>query len=145
MNWRTKARTVVWAIFTLAVVIGCKPGYVRHTEEFATQVKSVVNPDDLQTWATNVIAKTRIVGQVPVVYLKASDVPAFIRAIYKDEDSQPDVEVMGGSGDSFVEICYGSGLGHWGLLVGSPTFEQKSIEAFYIVQWKPGIYFWNGP
>ena len=145
MNWRTKARILVLAVFILTLGVGCKPGYVRHTEQFAAQVKSAVNPDELQAWATNIIAKTRIVDQSPVVYLKAEDVPAFVRAVYKNEDSLPDVEVINSNGDSWVEICYGSGLGHWGLFVGSPTLEQKSTEAFYILPWKPRIYFWNGP
>jgi hypothetical protein len=143
MNRPRKLRTTVCVIFVLAVAVGCEPGYVKKTERFATRVKSVVNPDELQAWATNLIAGTTIADRRTPVDIKDADVPKFVRAIY--EDSPPDVEVVGGDSDSYVEIWFGSGFGHWGLYVGNPSLVLQTSETHYIVKWKPGIYFWSGP
>ena len=131
-----------------AFVAGCGSGYVKRTEQFATRVKGVVNPDELQAWATNLIARTTIVDPKTPVEVSEADVPGFIRAIYNENPEEVDVfgETKGaGNADAYVQITYGSGFGHWGLYVGFPTLQEKSDANFYVVQWKPGIYFWDGP
>lgn len=137
--------TKLWLILAMiaVVVVGCSPGYVKQTEEFAARVKGVVNPEDLQTWATNLIAMTPTGNRKTLVDVKETDVPPYVRAIYKE--SPPDVYIARGGDNPYVLICYGSGFGHWGLYVGDPTLRQESNERFYVVSWKPGIYFWNGP
>ena len=143
MNCRTATRTAVSAVCILAVVFGCEPGYVKKTEQFATRVRGKVNPDELQAWATNLLAKTTVVDRGAPVDVKEADVPKFVRSICTDS---PDVDVVvGRDGDKYVEIWYGSGFGHWGLYVGNPSLVLESSEKHYIVQWKPGIYFWSGP
>jgi len=125
----------------LVLIVGCGQGYVEQTDKFAAQVKSSVNPDELQSWATNLIAKTPVSSPGGV---EEKDVPNYVRAIYKD-DPPEFVEIQHGDGGSYVQIAYGSGFGHWGLYVGFTNLEMKSDENFYVVQWKPGIFFWNGP
>lgn len=135
----------LWIVFAVLVafVAGCGQGYVKRTEQFSERVKSVVNPDELQAWATNLIANTPITDRKTPVYLKEVDIPKYIRAIYNEYPE--DVEVVGSDAGTYVVVCYGSGNGHWGLYVGSPTLHQESDANFYVVPWKPGIYFWSGP
>ncbi len=132
-----------WMIFVpiLALVAGCGQGYVKQTEKFAAQVKSVVNPDELQSWATNLIAKTSVTNAS--VEVKREEIPSFVRRI--DKDDPPEfVEVVAGDEGPYVLIAYGGGFGHWGLHVGYPSLVEKGDQNTYVVQWKPGIYFWNG-
>jgi hypothetical protein len=124
----------------LTLVAGCGSGHVR---QFAAQVKSVVNPDELQSWATNLIAKTSVTNGSSVD-VRQEDIPSFVRGIYKD-DPPEFVEVVTGDGGPCVLVAYGGGFGHWGLHVGYPSLVEKSDQNFYVAQWKPGIYFWNGP
>ncbi len=128
---------------TVALAVGCGQGYIKQTEQFAAQVKSVVNPDELQAWATNLIAKSSVTngGSADV---KQEDIPSYVRGIYTN-DPPEFVEVITSDAGSYVLVAYGGGFGHWGLYVGYPTLVEKSSQNFYVVQWKPGIYFWNGP
>lgn len=131
-------------VVLVAFLAGCGQGYIERTEQFSKRVKSVVNPNELQAWATNLIAKTPSGGQTGMVNVKAPDIPAGVLAIYKD-DPPPDLYVSSGEGGPYVIICYGSGLGHWGLYVGDKSLKQESSEQIYVVTWQPGIYFWDGP
>ncbi len=127
----------------MAVGAGCEPGYVKDTAKFAGRVKSVVNPDELQAWATNLILKTTITASAPVG-VKQADIPKALRELYK---YPPDADVIrpAESTTAYVEIWYGSGFGHWGLYIGDSTLVMSSSQTHYIVPWKPGIYFWSGP
>lgn len=127
----------------VAFVAGCGSGYVKRTDKFANRVKGVVNSDELQAWATNLIANTPNVGAKTIVNVKREDIPNYIQAIYGEYPEG--VEVQSSESGPCVVICYGSGFGHWGLYVGPPSFHEESDNNFYVVQWKPGIYFWDGP
>jgi hypothetical protein len=84
---------MLFALWVALVIVGCKPGYVEHTARFANQVKNVVDPGELQTWATNLLA-ARSTGKTTIT---AEEIPQFIRAI--DKKQIPDVE-FSRSGDS---------------------------------------------
>jgi hypothetical protein len=139
----TRVALIFVLTLVLACLVGCEPGYIRHTEKFAAQVKSVVNPDELQAWATNLIAETPALELHERRYLEQAEIPDYIRAI--DKDQIPDVEIVNWGDAVIVQIWFGGGFGHWGLYVASPEWTRKSSETHYIVEWKPGIYFWNGP
>src|SRR5664279_6577704 len=107
MNSHTRMKTVVWVMFILALAVGFKPGYVKDLEQFATQVKSGVNPDELQSWATNLISKTmsdpyrkEIIRNTFEV--DRADVPTYVRTIYKDDPPEW-VLVDYGDIDRYVE------------------------------------------
>ena len=127
----------------MAVGAGCELGYVKDTAKFAGRVKSVANPDELQAWATNLIAKTEITASTPLA-VKQADIPKALRGLY---EYPPDADIVGpvGSTASYVEIWYGSGSGHLGLYIGDSTLAMTSSKTHYIVPWKPGVYFWSGP
>jgi len=46
------------AAVIVAVAVCCASENVEQTEKFATQFKSAVNANELQAWATNLVAKT---------------------------------------------------------------------------------------
>ncbi len=121
----------------MGLLFGCKPGYVKITEEFATTVKSTVNPEELQSWATNVLSTTS--GDADI-----TNVPSFIVSIYKDDRPEWAV-IQHNNNGRYVEIVYGSGFGHWGLDVGYTNLNMKSDDRSYVLPWKPGIYFWSSP
>jgi len=137
---RTRMRTH-WV--SLAVISALFAGCGRDSEEFAVRVKGVVNPAELQSWATNLIAKTPVTNGASVA-VKKDDIPNFVRGIYKDIPPEF-VDVIAGDKGSYVQVAYGGGFGHWGLYIGYPTLVEKGDENFHVVSWKPGIYFWNGP
>jgi hypothetical protein len=143
MNWCKRLKTAAWTALVLAVGAGCEPGYVKSTTQFAARVKSVVSPEELQAWATNLIAKTTIPASAPVE-VKQADIPNALRGLY---EYPPDADIVGlpGSTTAHVEIWYGSGSGHWGLYIGDSTLVMSSSKTHYIVPWKSGVYFWSGP
>ena len=123
----------------MTAVAGCGQGYVKQTERFAARVKSVVNPDELQAWATNVIAKTPAKNEYTSVSPKATGIPKGLLELF---DYEPDVWVSRDGGDAYVVVGYGSGLGHLGLYVGDKSFKAESDQQIYTIPWQPGIYFW---
>jgi len=66
------------------LVAGCGQGHVKQMEEFYTQVKGVVNPDELQSWATNLIAETTVVNG-STIDGKEENVPKFVRGTCLDD------------------------------------------------------------
>jgi hypothetical protein len=135
-----------WIIILLvgAVLAGCGQGYVQRTERFAEQVKRVVNPDELQAWATNLLTKTPVPSLNQFGDVARTNVPNYVLSIYKD-DPPEEVEIHSGDSGPYVQIIYGSGFGHWGLYVGFTNLDMISDERFYVLPWQPGIYFWDGP
>jgi hypothetical protein len=139
--------TTLWTLpllfATFVCLVGCKPDYVKDTEEFGARVKTFVNPDELQSWATNIIAKTPLRGQKDVE-IDRSSVPKSVRAIYGDD---PEMVYVSSSGtDTCVRIWFGGGFaqsGHWGISAGPPSFQEKGNSNFYVIPWKPGLFFWS--
>jgi hypothetical protein len=141
-----------WILLTVfatsALVILCGQGCVKEKERFATKVKSVTKPEELQTWATNLIATAKSINDESSVPVKQSDIPQWIGLIYKEEGDPGYVTVEGlesgvGNSNSFVQILYGGGFGHRGLAVGYTTLVLKNHDSCASLAWKPGIYFWE--
>jgi hypothetical protein len=132
------ALLLVLAIF----VASCGQGYVERTKQFSKQVKSVVNPDELQAWATNVILTTPAKNGDTSVNPKATGIPKGLLGL---SGYPPDVWIARSDGEAYVVICYGSGMGHIGLYVGDKSFRTESDQQIYVVPWQPGVYFCDGP
>ena len=139
MNWRTRIKNAISVILIIIVSVGCRQAYVKETEIFATRVKNIVNPNELQAWATNLIARTLTNDPGEIVIVKESEIPKSIRAI--DVGTSPQVWIN--PRDS-VQIMYGDGFHHWGLIVGTSGFTGKGYEHLYMLRWEPGIFFWSG-
>jgi hypothetical protein len=128
-----------------AVVAGCGFGCTKETEKFETTIKATVNPDELQAWATNLIATANF-GSGNSIGVKQADIPKWVGLIYKDQGDPGQVTIertRNGDPDVFVQILYGGGFGHWGLAIGYPTMVSTNHDSCYSHYWKPGIYFWG--
>ena len=128
------ALLLVLAIF----IAGCGQSYIERTEQLSKRVKSVVNPDELQAWATNAIANIAAKHGDFSVNPKATGIP---KGMLGFSDDPPDVFVS--SDGSCVVVCYGDFLDHMGLYVGDKSFKAESNQQLYVVAWQPGIYFWH--
>ena len=126
----------------MLVAVVCVFGCTKEVEKFETKIKATVNPDELQTWATNVIATASFHGSDSFV-VKQADIPKWVGLVYKDEGDLGQVTVERSSEGEFVQILYGGGFGHWGLAIGSPTLVLTNHDSCYNEIWKPGIYFWR--
>ena len=141
-------RLIVCSAVILGLVAGCGKAYVKETEQFAAKVKSLVKPDELQAWATNLIANARSRDGESSVGVKAADIPKWVGMIYKDDGDPGRVSIEGlsngvGTTNSCVEILFGGGFGHWGIDVGYPSLAATTTGSCYVLPWKPGIFFWS--
>jgi hypothetical protein len=117
-------------------------------------IKQNGDPFQLQAWATNLIAQPDGSSNGPV-WVANHDHDTFTKlpsclyglGISGDKQSVPSLAVMGGTDgeDPYVKLFWGGGmLGHWGMVIGSPTFVPVFFPKTAVVkQWKPGIYFWR--
>jgi hypothetical protein len=143
----------ILSIVIAAFVVGCGSGCVNRTKKFETTVKAVVNPDELQAWATNLIVTARSVDHRTDAIVSYSDYPKWvgaIGAIYKDSRGKGEIGQVSivnlkngvGNADSVVTIDYIRG--DCGLLVGYPTLVLTNQNSYFVRPWKPGIYFYYG-
>ena len=128
-------------LLVLAILIeGCGQSYVERTDQLSKRVKSVVNPDELQAWATNVIAMTPAKNGDNPVYPNTKGIPKGLLGV---SDYPPDVCVYHDAGGAYVVVSYGDFLDHIGLYVGDKSFKAESDQQIYVVPWQSGIYFWH--
>jgi hypothetical protein len=69
-----------------------------------------------------------------------NDLPVAIRTLSR---WPPNVSVEILEGDVVVPhlgIVWGSGFGHWGILLANPDFVPPSVPGYYFSKWRPGIY-----
>lgn len=134
------SRHLALLLMLATFVTGCGQSYVDRTDQFSMRVKSVVNPDELQAWATNLIAQTPATNRDVSVSPKATGTPKGLLGI---SDDPPDVYVSRDSGGGYIVVSFGDFLDHIGLYVGDKSFKAKSDQQIYVVSWQPGIYFWH--
>jgi hypothetical protein len=130
---------ILLAILGGCVYRGCKPVWqFDHLEQHA---KRVITGDELQTWATNLLARypqetefslsdprapQQLRGYAPMLH------PDVYVHIYDDTNQPP-----------YVQVAWGSGfLGHAGFYIGSTNFV---ISGEHIHVWQPGVYFYGSP
>ena len=115
-------------------------GAHQQVNDLAEDAKKAVDPLELQHWAVNILQQTQQTNST--VEISRDNLPANIRNLgsfpigwgFCDSD-----EVQ----DRTVWLVWGSGFGHWGIRVGSPTFKiAPAPNDNYYIEWKPGIYFW---
>lgn len=149
-------------LFTMLVILGSQfprlfaklateirasiPSVETDDSKFETKIKATVNPDELQAWATNLIAEVSTrKGESFVV--KQPDIPKWAGKIYEGqgEGVEGDVSVERSDEGTYVRMIYGGGFGHWGLAVGDPKLVLTDTSSWHGRLWKPGIYFWSSP
>ena len=134
------SKHLAFLLMLATFVTGCGQSYIERTEQFSKRVKSVVNPDELQAWATNVIATMPAKNGDTSVNPKATGIPKGLLGI---SDDPPDVFVSRDSGGGYVVVSFGDFLDDIGIYVGDKSFKAESDQQIYVVRWQPGIYFWH--
>ena len=154
---RLSRMSTQWTIAAVIIVLaaGCEPDYVKDTNQFAECIKAVVKPEEVQEWATNLIAKYRYSNGITGIIVKEADVPNWVRMVYKDAGGPEQVSIQPGTIDRgnepWVDIMYHPEIGRCGIEVGAPTFPTAPLpkpplsQGTYRLQWKPGVYFWLNP
>jgi hypothetical protein len=134
------AALIFIAPFTLSLVFK-KPIQRMFTKGFLVRLEKDVDSRKLQRWAVDELSahwETRqstntdslIEAQVPdSIKSLSSHPPNIYVGMLSGEVSQPHLTIM-----------WGSGFGHWGLLVGSDTLVVSNVPRFYFVKWRPGMY-----
>jgi hypothetical protein len=126
-------------------------GIHQDVNDLAEDVKSSVNPSELQNWAvaileeaqkTNSFPKISVAADVSTTQIPMEKVPASIRNLESNGSHFDDSTIEDDNRSVF--LWCGGPMGHWGMRVGSPTFKvvPEPGEHFYYIEWKPGIYFW---
>ena len=122
------------AILVLALFLaGCgEAPFAREMREFRQSVQQEVVATDLETWATNCIAKG---------VLSEDGASEAIRKLIRESDGEVSVSGKIGSPDGVVIFWYGGGFAHWGIAVGEPTY--KCTLGNVQTRWTNGIWFWH--
>ena len=136
---------LVFAVFAILIVSSCQPIYKTRLPRFADDVKAVIEPQALQKWAVETLNKTEESSlNIPLKDIPLGEVPLPIRNLRSDGSPlQYALRLTGASPkDTYISLFWGSGFAHWGIDVGSVSFERPDGNDFYI-EWAPGIYFWH--
>jgi hypothetical protein len=110
--------------------------------EFQANVKTKVNPEELQKWVVPIIEGRD--SQYPIqprdVTIGRADIPSFLKSVISD---QPELAMVRdeGKADGSIMILWGGGFYHFGLLVGKSGYKPSGVAAMSITFWKDGIYF----
>ncbi|HEY1788201.1 MAG TPA: hypothetical protein VGJ73_08610 [Verrucomicrobiae bacterium] len=119
----------------------------QYANDLAEDTKNVLNPVELQQWAMTVLVQTETTNY-PDGEFPRDKVALGIRNL--QSEGFPFEMVMVDATNSVlpqnrtVWIVWGSGFGHWGIRVCSPSFSiTNSYDDKYYVEWKPGVYFWG--
>jgi len=116
------------------VVTVCRPPCIAFTQGFLERVSSEISPESLRSWALVVIHSNEGKG-----YLSVNDeLPLFLR--HNTYRAVRDATLLGDEHRRYVNIEFGGGFIHWGLMVGDETFIFPSDGPKYIRVWRPGIF-----
>jgi hypothetical protein len=112
----------------------------RVADNCENQVRKSVNPGVLQAWATNLLAQYTIGDRN---YIGPFAPPDYLKSIWRKKPPTVYIHPEGRGEEVHVRIFWaGGGMGHWGLLVGGPTFVPKSYGEEQ-KKWKDGLYFYR--
>ena len=119
------------------------PATEKYVQSVLSELRStfsyLFNPIDLQEWATSILTK-RSQSSAPDIPFEnhppVSDVSEFtkglifMRTVYAQNQA-----------DDHVRLCWGSGRGFYGLMVGSKRFRPMTVgERIRFRKWAPGVY-----
>jgi hypothetical protein len=131
---------VLLCAFTAAISSWIPP-YKTHLHLFANHIKEVIDPHELQKWAVSTLAKSNSnSSEIPL-----KEIPEPIRILRNDGSplQMAFSQLTTSPKDSCVMLAWGGGLGHWGIDIGAPSFEQPHNDTCVYIKWIPGVYFWE--
>jgi len=138
-----KSSIVALAILTCTAAYfyqGCKP--VWQYDHLEQNAKKVITADELQLWATNLLAEypyetnftpSQLGTNFPrqLITLAPKLGPRILVHVYDDTNQPP-----------YIQLYWGSGfLGHAGFDLGATNFTTWSSQH----AWQPGVYFVHSP
>lgn len=113
-----------------------QPGYISYMCGFTTRMKHKINIEDLRSWAVGLLNRDNSNYRI----LSQSSWPSFVRQL---QCSQVLISNRVNSGARFVQLEFGGGFAHYGLIVGSQTLTMSSDRNLYVEVWHPGVYFYH--
>jgi hypothetical protein len=142
---------VVVAVFlamAIVAVLSWKPIYKTRIPRLAEDVKKAANPSELQHWAMSIMQEGTQSNWFEISKIR---IPVGIGTLASDGSPLQQAFCEGVSNEHrTVLLVWGGGFGHWGILIGSPSFRIGSPsyrvdhgDDNYYVEWKPGLYFWH--
>ena len=136
-----KIRLVVDLCFTVTGALllqGCADPYPQFPV-FVREVKAAVQPEELRAWAVQVMK-----GRAPGDFIDEREVLDAMKGIGGKGPHSVFVARTEGGRNNAVDLCWGSGFGHWGLIVGEMDFVITSDDPKHrVTAWVPGIYFYR--
>ena len=121
-----------------------------NAEQSRLRIERTLDPDVLQSWATNLLQKYSYETNFGPCYIVDAPLPSGLGNIWMHE--RPDIVLRDGRNDSGRYVCLSWGsamLGRWGLAIGPPKFVlQDGMESggppdWPPKPWKPGVYFFQ--
>ena len=130
---------LVCAITT--IVLTWKPIYETRLPRFASAVKQVIDPSELQKWAVITLSKANSDSSE----LPLQEVPEPLRNLRSDgcQIEYAFYAIATSPKDSYIVLMWGGGFGHWGIDVGDPSFDEPEDNNAFYIKWAPGVYFWE--
>lgn len=94
--------------------------------------------EQLQVWAVDILEKPRdeIVGNDSLGRIKKD----FLSKQVQRFSSRNIYIASGAEDEQHIRIIWGGGFHHWGILVGSPTFQTTSDDRQCVYRWRDGVY-----
>jgi hypothetical protein len=135
----------VWfVVLGIFFYVGC---YNRQGDfiEFQNEIKRNIDSIQLQEWAISIIKSHDRSYQLSI-----EDIPVYLKTSSK---YQPGFAIFSFGGDNqgdnlslkenSILIMWGSGFGHWGLMIGDQSFRisERDFPHLQIHMWIPGVYF----
>jgi hypothetical protein len=119
------------------------PPMERRMMLVAERARSRVDPHRLQSWAVSVLSQKPLPSTSQVEHM---EIPQELHRLYESEWQYGPFVIFSekdeNNSDDYLEIHWGGGFGHWGFLVGPPSFRTQ--DPFYaVIEWIPGVYFFR--
>lgn len=115
------------------------PYLIGREHSFLKGFAAAINQRDvvrLQEWAVATI-KAREKGEIP-----PSEVPSFVHQVWKRPPQTIMVDTHGEQAKC-VDLRYGGGFHHWGILMGDEGLKVESFRGFHAILIGPGLYVYS--
>jgi hypothetical protein len=116
---------------------GQRGNYKVFLDGFAARSERHINAQNLQNWAVELLDQHE--NAHTYNYVRPQDLPDFVRKL---KASGVLITSFVYTHARFVQLEFGGGFEHFGIIVGRRTLALCSNEALYLEPWAPGLYFY---
>jgi len=137
-NWRRIGWVAAIAIGIIGLALYFNPLALIHrrSHRFFTKVEQSINPEELRSWAAELVNKQAF-GTKP----KVSELPSNLLKLSAQPPSVSICSTNARSDQPYLMLIYGGGFYHWGIDIGPTNFVRANDPAFTTIKWASGIYF----